>query len=407
MLFEIPYGVADFRRRRSRSAFPRCLSSSCQPTSWSTSPRLSPRGTTLVGMAHHLHVSIRACRPLHRRFANQHNDRIMAFGPVVGQDPRSPHQPFYPVERRVVQRETSTRTVQARVCEHYELLGDLFLADHGHTAPGARESPRLLGAICTTYGSSRRATGPGRGTRAESWSRRSAASSSPDSPRQGTTIRTCKSSINRNSLTIVANGKPRLYCRSANGRKIGFASNSSRPFHQWSSIEWAEMASRDMGSSRKWRRTLRGHPRIPQSWSERPSLRLKYEHMTLSRPALAIASARGLDDRISASLGAPGDREIELELSRWPFHLDRALTATGPVAIIGGMRIATGRALPRASAKLSVDGGEPNTVSAGPGAKSVGFEVSLAASRHTLQGWCLNESGKDILGAYFERIRPQ
>ncbi len=102
---------------------------------------------------------------------------------------------------------------------------------------------------------------------------------------------------------------------------------------------------------------------------------------------------------------ADQDGEYSVELSRWPFHLDRALTAAGPAATIGGMPIATGKALPVTSARLSVDGGKPKTVLAGPGAKSVRFEVSLAAGRHTLQGWFLDESRRDLSGAYFGRLR--
>ena len=99
------------------------------------------------------------------------------------------------------------------------------------------------------------------------------------------------------------------------------------------------------------------------------------------------------------------DGSYRVELSRWPFHLDRSLTAAGPGATIGGVLITPGKALPVRSAALSVNGGTASIVEAGPDARSVGFEVSLEQGRNTLQGWFRDAAGNDISGAYYGRIR--
>ena len=99
--------------------------------------------------------------------------------------------------------------------------------------------------------------------------------------------------------------------------------------------------------------------------------------------------------------------DYEVRLSRWPFYLDRPLTALGPGATIGGALIETGVALPVASAELILDGGRPLAAEAGADGKSVSFEIHLEEGRHTLQGWFRDASGRDLAGAYYGRIQRQ
>lgn len=108
--------------------------------------------------------------------------------------------------------------------------------------------------------------------------------------------------------------------------------------------------------------------------------------------------------------GGPWQIEVEqagqyaVELSRWPFHLDRDMTVVGPGATIGGMLIERGVALPIASASVSVNGNQHVAARAEEGASSVRFELALEQGRNTLQGWFSDESGKDLAGAYYGRI---
>ena len=101
------------------------------------------------------------------------------------------------------------------------------------------------------------------------------------------------------------------------------------------------------------------------------------------------------------------DGHYAVDLSRWPFHMDRSLTVAGPAATIGGVLITPGKALPVRSASLSVNGETSMNAAADPDATSVRFEVSLKQGRNTLQGWFRNSSGRDISGAYYGRIRIQ
>ena len=108
--------------------------------------------------------------------------------------------------------------------------------------------------------------------------------------------------------------------------------------------------------------------------------------------------------------GGPWQIEVEkagqydVELSRWPFHLDRDLTVEGPGATIGGMLIERGVALPIASASVSVNAQRHVTANAEEGASSIRFELTFEQGRNTLQGWFSDQSGKDLAGAYYGRI---
>ena len=96
-----------------------------------------------------------------------------------------------------------------------------------------------------------------------------------------------------------------------------------------------------------------------------------------------------------------------VELSRWPFHMNRSLTVAGPAATIGGVLITPGKALAIKSASLSLNGDGAVSVDAGSDATSVQFEVTLEQGRNTLQGWFRDSAGNDISGAYYGRIRVQ
>lgn len=97
--------------------------------------------------------------------------------------------------------------------------------------------------------------------------------------------------------------------------------------------------------------------------------------------------------------------EYAVELRRWPFHLDRDLTIQGPPTTIGGMPISVGKALPIASAQLSVNGAAPVSAQAAEGATSIDFSIRLESGRNTLQSWFRDRSGSDLAGAYYGRMR--
>ena len=96
-----------------------------------------------------------------------------------------------------------------------------------------------------------------------------------------------------------------------------------------------------------------------------------------------------------------------VELSRWPFHLNRSLAQEGPPTTIGGAEISVGVALPIASAVLRVNGADIIKAPARTDAASVSFEIPLQQGRNTLQGWFQDQSGRDLAGAYYGRVRPE
>lgn len=97
----------------------------------------------------------------------------------------------------------------------------------------------------------------------------------------------------------------------------------------------------------------------------------------------------------------------KVQLSRWPFHMERRLTVEGPDETIGGTPIDPGKALPIRSAMLSIDGAEAIEVKSDANATAVEFGVRLEKGRHTARGWFRDASGKDLAGAFYGRIQME
>jgi len=95
-----------------------------------------------------------------------------------------------------------------------------------------------------------------------------------------------------------------------------------------------------------------------------------------------------------------------VELARWPFYMNRPLTAEGPSATIAGRPIDIAPGLPVAAVALSVDDAEPviKSVSDGEEAVSIAFEIELSAGRHALQGWFLDHVKSELSGAFYARL---
>jgi hypothetical protein len=119
-------------------------------------------------------------------------------------------------------------------------------------------------------------------------------------------------------------------------------------------------------------------------------------------------------DRIAAAAGpsqggvwhieAQQSGRYKVELSRWPFHLERGLSKRGPAETIGGKQINPGRAPPIAKAALSINGRAPIAAEPSASKTTVEFEIDLHKGQSTLQGWFQDASGQDVCGAYYGRI---
>lgn len=92
-----------------------------------------------------------------------------------------------------------------------------------------------------------------------------------------------------------------------------------------------------------------------------------------------------------------------LELSRWPFHLNRDLRAAGPAESIGGTAIREGVPLPIAYGCIRVDEESALSVRAKQDAPTVDIEVTLSKGQHSLNAFFRDELGQDICGAYYVR----
>ncbi len=95
--------------------------------------------------------------------------------------------------------------------------------------------------------------------------------------------------------------------------------------------------------------------------------------------------------------------KYRLELSRWPFHLQRKLTAGGPSESIGGTAIREGVQLPIASGCVRIDGRPALSAPTGRDASIVGIDVDLSSGSHVLKAFFQDEQGKDVCGAYYVR----
>jgi len=93
-----------------------------------------------------------------------------------------------------------------------------------------------------------------------------------------------------------------------------------------------------------------------------------------------------------------------LELSRWPFHLERQLTQNGPSESIAGTALRTGKSLPITYGCVQVDNSERITSSAAAGAVTVNTKVTLTKGSHLLKAFFKDRNKNNVCGAYYVRV---
>jgi arylsulfatase len=98
------------------------------------------------------------------------------------------------------------------------------------------------------------------------------------------------------------------------------------------------------------------------------------------------------------------DGEYEIALRRWPAERDLPLRALCPEKQMRAGRLAAGKALPIAGARLSIAGQE---LSAKTGAedRAADFRVKLQRGKTLLHGWFQDEAGADLCGSYYAYVR--
>ncbi|HWS00634.1 MAG TPA: arylsulfatase [Prolixibacteraceae bacterium] len=120
---------------------------------------------------------------------------------------------------------------------------------------------------------------------------------------------------------------------------------------------------------------------------------------------------------VANASGTPrgGEMKIEVleagsylvELSRWPFHMDRRLTIAGPEKTFAETRLEPGKALPIAFGCFSLNNAEPMIAKSTSEATKISFEVKLAKGKNTIQSWFRDNNGNDLKGAYYVRLTKQ
>ncbi len=93
-----------------------------------------------------------------------------------------------------------------------------------------------------------------------------------------------------------------------------------------------------------------------------------------------------------------------IELSRWPFHLNRALTAIGPATAVGGTPIQQGKSLPIDSGTISLNKALVGNIKSTQDATKLSMEINMERGENILQAWFKDKNGNDLAGAYFVNI---
>jgi arylsulfatase len=117
-----------------------------------------------------------------------------------------------------------------------------------------------------------------------------------------------------------------------------------------------------------------------------------------------VALAKGAPKGGISHIQVTESGKYRVELSRWPFHLQRSLTSLGPVTSVGGTKIRTGKSIPVHSGCVSLNNGNPLIADSESGANRITFEMNLPAGDHTFQAWFKSKEGNDLCGAYYVRV---
>jgi hypothetical protein len=117
--------------------------------------------------------------------------------------------------------------------------------------------------------------------------------------------------------------------------------------------------------------------------------------------ANAAGTPRGGEMKIEVQEGG----SYLVELSRWPFHLNRKLNIAGPEKTFAETQLVTGKALPIAFGCFSLNSSVPMIAKSSADDTKIGFEVKLEKGKNTIQSWFRDITGNDLKGAYYVRLQ--
>ncbi len=119
----------------------------------------------------------------------------------------------------------------------------------------------------------------------------------------------------------------------------------------------------------------------------------------------AVAQAAGNPQGGVWHILAESSGKYRVELSRWPFHLQRMLTDAGPSTAIGGTKLREGKSLPIVYGCLSVNQKKPIVAKSEINAISIVTDIYLEKGINKLQAWFQDVDNKDLCGSYYVRIQ--
>lgn len=93
-----------------------------------------------------------------------------------------------------------------------------------------------------------------------------------------------------------------------------------------------------------------------------------------------------------------------IEISRWPFHIDKMLTDVGVPFSVGGTSIREGKALAIKNGYVKLNNGAPVKMQAAANAKKITFEINIPAGINTLKTYFTDANDKHLVSAYYTKV---
>jgi arylsulfatase len=117
-----------------------------------------------------------------------------------------------------------------------------------------------------------------------------------------------------------------------------------------------------------------------------------------------IATGDGLNNGGENFINVEKAGKYKIELSRWPFHLNRNINDKGPQFSIGGNNIRTGSSHEIVFGCLRIENKETIIKKSIENSSSISIETYLNKGEAKLRAWFVDKNKNNICGAYYIRI---
>ena len=114
--------------------------------------------------------------------------------------------------------------------------------------------------------------------------------------------------------------------------------------------------------------------------------------------------AKGPDNGGNSYLNVKKKGTYKIELSRWPFHLDKSLNSVGPEFSIGGNPINTGKKLEIAYGSINIGNDKIRVQKGNLNSSSIIFQTDLEKGETQFRAWFMDKSKNNVCGAYYVRF---